>query len=213
MKQMMLTAALALALAGSVPAAEPSKETPRTGTEKGARALSEPGPKNESPLVRAARKAQEARSKAGQAQVEINDQNVRNSSGRLTINHTPAPEIVTKAEPAADTFKRMEDDRRRLEEQTTAWHLRIEGLRKEIEQLEGDLGGTEDDYYDEEDESYREGVLYPRFETARKALAEKRKELAALEAAGPPQAPATPAVAPPLTVQPKPQIATDPAKP
>lgn len=184
MKQMIVTAALALALAASTSAAEAEKDQRERASRKNARELSTTPVTAESPLVRAARKAQEAREKAGKAQVEIDDQSVRRSEGKLTINHTPAPEILTKAAPAGETLDRMEADKRRALERAAAQEQRLADLRKEIQGLEAQLSGTEDDYYDEEDEAYRESVLYPRFEAARKALAEKRKELAELESSG-----------------------------
>lgn len=141
----------------------------------------ETGPRNVSPLVKAAAAA----SSKKKATRRFTDADLAGAKGKLIIvegTNVREPEIIPIEErspeavsPVANEPAEQVDEARR--------HTEMKALRKEIAELEVELRRLEEDYYLIEQEDHREEVEKS-FAEARRSLDEKRERLRELESGG-----------------------------
>jgi len=144
-------------------AAEPSAPpaTTTSATEKA----------GESELVTASRKSKATPRK--KARLSISDKDVKQSKGKLII--IPATEVTKPDAKSRPTVA----DPMAIEKAT----VELERARKEVAILETELGRHEQDYYREDNASFRDEVIVQRFNATRQKLDQARLDLdAALEA-------------------------------
>lgn len=177
--------ALALPLAASEnekPAekARPADNSPEAKADpKAARKISTDREQTESPLVRAARLARESRAKGRKAAVSISDDDVRASTGKLTVGNYDGPATdASGGEAAGDILRRMESDRDRAAKEAVAAARRVSELEEELQRLERAAALLEDDYYEHSDSTDEADGLQAAYDQARQTLQAKREELA-----------------------------------
>lgn len=138
----------------------------------------------ESPLVRAARLARESRAEGKRATISINDDDVRASTGRLTVGRYAGPgaDAAEKSSSAGEILQKMEKDRERAARETKEAAERVAELEREVARLERASALIEDEYYEHSDSTDREDELTSAFEQTRGDLTAKREELAAARA-------------------------------
>lgn len=160
---------------------QPATQQPATASP--GPATQEPAPKElaredeiqpgDSPLVRAAKKARAK--KKGKTSKVIDNQDVKNSTGKLIlITEKPVDPAAAAVVPA------LPDETRKDPKAVSAAVLatqRVETAKKDVEDLEKELRRLEDDFYNEDDANYRDGVIEPRFEQAKKQLDTARRKL------------------------------------
>jgi hypothetical protein len=145
-----------------------------SATEPRALTSTEPEP-GDSPLVRAA-KANRARNKKSPSTVVLNNDDVRKAKGNLifitekpldpgTVKQLLAPTPRPAGPPTATAAD--------LAAATT----RLEAARQEVSDLEKELGRLEEDYYNEDDATYRDQVIESRFAQATRQLQAARQKL------------------------------------
>lgn len=137
-------------------AGEQSPPAPKSTTEKS----------GESDLVTASRKSKATPRK--KARLSITDKDVKQSKGKLVI--LPATDVKqdSKSAPAiADPLA--------IEKAAAA----IERARAEVTTLEAELGRHEQDYYKEDNASFRDEVIVQRFNATRRKLDQARLDLEA----------------------------------
>jgi hypothetical protein len=178
-------AALIFLLAGPVPAlaGEPADEPKQKSAQEPARpsgstqAASAPEVQ-ESPLVRAARTRNPDQRKSV---VRIDNETVRNSTGKLSI-FTGAVSIA-ELPPAPDGASVIAEHDKAIEswqQEIRTTDEAIRNLASEAQRLEQQLGSYEEDYYNEEDPAQRD-ALEGGHGNAHERLATIRQELAAAE--------------------------------
>ncbi|MFN2441274.1 MAG: hypothetical protein ABR517_01185 [Thermoanaerobaculia bacterium] len=134
----------------------------------------------ESPLVRAARLARESRAEGKRATISINDDDVRASTGRLTVGRYAGPEADASGKSSAgEILQKMEKDRERAAREAKEAAERVAELEREVARLERASALIEDEYYEHSDSTDREDELTSAFEQTRGDLTAKREELAA----------------------------------
>ena len=135
----------------------------------------------ESPLVRAARLARESRADGKKSTISITDEDVRASTGRITVGQYagPDPETSRKKESAGEIFEKMEKDRERSAREAKEAAERVAELEREVAGLERASALLEDEYYEHSDATDREDEIMTAFESTRTNLDTKRDELAA----------------------------------
>lgn len=134
----------------------------------------------ESPLVRAARLARESRAVGKRSTISINDEDVRASTGRITVGKYAGPDPESsREEPAGEILQKMEKDRDRSASESKEAAERVAELEQEVARLERASALLEDEYYEHSDATDREDEIMTAFESTRRDLDAKRNELAA----------------------------------
>ncbi|MGH9458700.1 MAG: hypothetical protein ACRD2J_13800 [Thermoanaerobaculia bacterium] len=136
----------------------------------------------DSPIVRAAKAAQKAREKRGEAKLSISDEDLKKDGGRLTISSGAGPDKPPEQSDMAILEAAAAERERERAAKAAADRQRREAILEEIERLEKDLGSLEHVAHDvdEIELSPRLAEIASHFEEKRKHLAELKKELAAL---------------------------------
>jgi hypothetical protein len=132
----------------------------------------------DSPLVRAARTRNPDQRKSV---VRIDNETVKNSTGKLTI-FTGAVSIA-ELPPAPDGASRIAEHDKAIDawqQEIRATDQTIRNLAAEAQRLEQQLGSYEEDYYNEEDPAQRD-ALEGGHGSAHERLVQARQELAAAE--------------------------------
>ena len=139
-------------------------------------------------LVAAARKNRAANG-GEKARVSLTNKDVKNSKGKLTLisssklpeekTTVPAavekPDASAKAVPAASVVEKKPADPKKI----ALAELRLEKASRDVADLEQELARNEQQYYSEDDASYRDQVIRPRFDRTRIQLEKAREELSA----------------------------------
>ena len=134
----------------------------------------------ESPLVRAARLARESRADGKRSTISITDEDVRASTGRITVGQYAGPDPESsRVDSAAEIFEKMQKDRERSAREAKEAAERVAELELEVARLERASALLEDEYYEHSDSTDREDEITNAFDSTRKDLAAKRDELAA----------------------------------
>jgi chromosome segregation ATPase len=163
-----------------------AQEEPAGGTRE-KKAVAPPAKKistdrvaTESPLVRAARLARESRADGKKSTISINDEDVRTSTGRITVGKHAGPEPESSPEESAGAILgKMEKDRERSTLEAAEAAERVAELEREVARLERASALLEDEYYEHSDSTDREDEIMTAFESNRRSLDSKRKELTA----------------------------------
>ena len=142
-------------------------------------------------LVAAARKNRAANG-GEKARVSLTNKDVKNSKGKLTlISSSKLPEEKTavavavekpdttkssaKAVSSASVVEKKPADPKKV----ALAELRLEKASRDVADLERELARNEQQYYSEDDASYRDQVIRPRFDRTRIQLENAREELSA----------------------------------
>jgi chromosome segregation ATPase len=134
----------------------------------------------ESPLVRAARLARESRKDGKKSSISITDEDVRASTGRITVGKYAGPDPESSPnESTGEILKKMENDRERSARESKEAAERVAELEREVARLERASALLENEYYEHSDATDREDEIMTAFESTRRSLDEKRDELAA----------------------------------
>jgi hypothetical protein len=159
--------------------ARPADEK-KAATPRDAKKISTDRIAGESPLVRAARLARESRAEGKKSTVSINDEDVRTSTGRVTIGKYAGPDPESsRKESAGEILQKMEQDRDRSAREAKEAAERVAELEREVARLERASALLEDEYYEHSDATDREDEIMTAFESTRRNLDAKRDELAA----------------------------------
>ncbi|MFN2238307.1 MAG: hypothetical protein ABR524_02845 [Thermoanaerobaculia bacterium] len=188
MKRSRLLLGLFMVLSLTLPqpgAAEEEKPVKRAEVKKAAgptdaKKISTDRLPGESPLVRAARLARESRADGKKSTISITDEDVRASTGRITVGQYAGPDPKTsRQESAGEIFEKMEKDRDRSAREAKEAAERVAELEREVARLERSSALLEDEYYEHSDGTDREDEIMTAFESTRINLDTKRDELAA----------------------------------
>jgi hypothetical protein len=161
---------------------EPAKQpgSKKTATPADAKKISTDRIPGESPLVRAARLARESRATGKKSTISINDEDVRASTGRITVGQYAGPDPDnSRKESAGEIFLKMEKDRDRSAREAKEAAERVAELEREVARLERASALLEDEYYEHSDATDREDEIMTAFESTRRDLDAKRDELRA----------------------------------
>ena len=179
---LVMVLSLTLPQVNAAAAEEPARtvDSKKTTTAKSAKKISTDRLPGESPLVRAARLARESRTDGKKSTISITDEDVRASTGRITVGTYEGPETKTAPKDSAgEILQKMEKDRERRAREAKDAAERVAELELEVARLERASALLEDEYYEHSDSTDREDEITNAFESTRKDLAAKRDELAA----------------------------------
>jgi len=178
---LVMVLSLTLPQVNAATAEEPARtvDSKKTATPKSAKKISTDRLPGESPLVRAARLARESRTDGKKSTVSITDEDVRASTGKITVGTYEGPDTKTAPKDSAgEILQKMEKDRERRAEEAKEAAERVAELELEVSRLERASALLEDEYYEHSDSTDREDEITNAFESTRKDLAAKRDELA-----------------------------------
>ena len=179
---LVMVLSLTLPQVNAAAAEEPARteDSKKTTTAKSAKKISTDRLPGESPLVSAARLARESRTDGKKSTISITDEDVRASTGRITVGTYEGPETKTAPKDSAgEILQKMEKDRERRAREAKDAAERVAELELEVARLERASALLEDEYYEHSDSTDREDEITNAFESTRKDLAAKRDELAA----------------------------------
>lgn len=150
-----------------------SEAPPKASTEARELAPDDPDPED-SPLVRAAKESR-ARNKKSPPRVVLTNEDARKAKGGLIlISEKP---IEKKSGPKPNPQSQRQAPTGPTAEDLAAANAKLEAARKEVSDLEKELGRLEEDYYNEDDPNYRDRVIEARFQQATRQLAIARQKL------------------------------------
>ena len=127
---------------------------------------------DDSPLVKAAKASGGPHKKSGKV---ITNVDVKKAAAKTQATTAPTPTLALS--PTTDTKSPLQ----KLDEQRksrVALAKRLDAAEKKVAQLEAEMRGLEQAYYEESDLNKRDTVLVVRFEQTKKQLDEAKRELA-----------------------------------